>query len=216
MYSKGRQLNFYPYDILVSIVARNFFSIPREKRSKIKVLDLGCGAGNNSKFLAESGFKVFGLDGSDSAVRACKERFSKWHLKGDFLQGDFLNLPYPDNFFDIIIDRESIYANCLPDIVVALNEVFRSLKPGGLFISFAYSQYHPDKKYGKKIGKNTYNNFKEGSFYRAGLAHFFNLGEINELFKKFRLENIMRHSLKNIKGKFMEYDEFIILARKSL
>jgi len=214
VYSKGRQLNLYPYDILVSVVARKYFSILRGKRSKLKVLDLGCGGGNNAKFLAESGFKVFGLDGSDSAVRACRERFSKWHLRGDFLQGDFLNLPYPDNFFDIIIDRESIYANRLKDIAVMLDEVFRSLKPGGLFISFVYNLYHPEKKYGKKIEKNTYNNFSEGSFYQAGLAHFFSLGEINELFKKFRIENIARHSLKKVKGRFMEYDEFIILARK--
>lgn len=37
VYSKGKQTNLYPYDILVSIVARNFFSISKEKRSKIRV-----------------------------------------------------------------------------------------------------------------------------------------------------------------------------------
>jgi len=34
IYSKKKQLNLYPYDILVSIVARKFFDIPRKERKK--------------------------------------------------------------------------------------------------------------------------------------------------------------------------------------
>lgn len=133
IYSKGKQINLYPYDILVSIIANKFFSIPYAQRKKIKVLDLGCGAGNNVKFLAENGFDVFGYDGSVSAINICKDRFSKWGLHGHFQQGDFLKLPYRNNYFDIIVDRESIYANRLGDIKLIIAEVFRTLKRGGLY-----------------------------------------------------------------------------------
>ena len=63
IYSEGKTLNKYPYDILVSIVARKYFSV--ENRKEVKLLDLVCGAGNNSKFLAEEGFSFLG----DSWIR---------------------------------------------------------------------------------------------------------------------------------------------------
>jgi ubiquinone/menaquinone biosynthesis C-methylase UbiE len=198
-------------------VARKFFHIPKEKRKKIKVLELGCGGGNNAKFLAENGFDVYGIDGSRSAIEICKERFKEWNLKGNFIQGDFLSLPYRNNFFDLVIDRESLYANKFKDIKKAVNEVYKKLKVGGLFISFIYSSYHPDREFGKEIELNTYNNFRKGSFYKAGKAHFTDIKEILELFSNFKIENIIRHSLNEVYNKpqrFMEFDEYIIIAKK--
>jgi len=217
IYSKGKQLNLYPYDILVSIVVRKFFDIPYEKRKKIKVLDLGCGAGNNSKFLAENGFDVYGIDGSASAVKTSKERFKRWNLKGNFIRGDFLDLPYKNNFFDLIIDRESIYANTFNNIKNIINGVYRKLKSNGFFISFIYNTYHPDKRFGREMEQNTYKNFPKGSFQEAGVAHFFDMKEVLKLYSKFRIENIMRNSLREVynnKQKFMGFDEYIIIAKK--
>lgn len=217
IYSKGKQLNLYPYDILVSIIARKFFDIPKEKRGKIEVLDLGCGAGNNAKFLAENGFDVYGIDGSASAIKTCKERFKNWNLKGNFIRGDFLSIPYKDNFFDLIIDRESLYANRFNDIKNAINGVYKKLKKGGLFVSFIYNSYHPDREFGKEIEPNTYDRFRKGSFYKAGKAHFVDVKEVFELYSKFKIENIMRNSLSEVYNKsqrFMEFDEYIIIAKK--
>ena len=219
IYSKGKQTNLYPYDILVSIIARNFFNISREKRNKVRALDLGCGAGNNSKFLSENGFDVYGLDGSKTAIKICKERFEKWNLKGDFVQGDFLKLPYKNNFFNIVIDRESLCANKFNDIKKAIEEIHKKLKNKGIFISFIYSTYHPDREFGEEIEPNTYNNFRQGSFYQAGKVHFVDVKEIFNLYSKFRIENIIRHSLNEVYDKphrFIEFDEFIIIARKDI
>ncbi len=217
IYLKGKQLNKYPFDLVVSLVARNFFSVPKEKRNKIKVLDLGCGAGNNAKFLAENGFNVYGIDGSKIAIKICKERFKEWNLKGNFIQGDFLKLPYKNNFFNLIIDRESLYANKFSDIKNIINKIYQKLERNGLFISFIYSSYHPDREFGKEIEPNTYCNFKKGSFYKAGKAHFVDVKEIYELYSKFKIESIMRHSLIEAYNKpkgFMEFDEYIIIAKK--
>jgi len=218
IYSRGKQLNEYPYDILVSIITRKFFNIPRKQRKKIKILDLGCGAGNNSKFLAENSFDVYGIDGSKSAIEICKNRFKKWGLKGNFIQGDFWKLPYKNNFFDVIIDRESLYANRFKIIQKTINEVYKKLKKNGLFVSFIYSSHHPDREYGKQIELNTYNNFKEGScFYKTGVVHFVDIKEILGLYSKFKIENIIKHSLIEVYNKssrFMEFDEYIIIIIK--
>lgn len=219
VYSKGRYLNSYPYDILISIVVRKFFHIPKEERRKIKVLDLGCGAGNNAKFLAENGFDVYGIDGSETAIKVCKKRFKEWNLKGNFIQGDFLKLPYRDDFFDLIIDRESLYANSFTNIKKTIEEIRKKLRHNGLFVSFTYSSYHPDRKFGKLIKDNTYHDFKKGNcFYKTGVVHFVDIPEISELYSKFKIENVIRHSLDEVYDKphkFMEFDEYIIITKKT-
>lgn len=217
IYSKRKQLNKYPYDLVVSFIFRTFSDIPLEGRKKIKVLDLGCGAGNNAKFLAENGFDVYGIDGSKSVVEICKENFKKWNLQARFVQGDFLELPYKDNFFDLIIDRESLYANRFNDIKSIISDIYKKLKKNGLFISFMYNSFHPDREFGEEIEPNTYDNFQKGTFYKAGKAHFIDAKEIYELYSKFKIKNIIKHSLTEIYNKsqrFMEFDEYIIIAKK--
>jgi ubiquinone/menaquinone biosynthesis C-methylase UbiE len=218
VYLKGRQFNSYPYDILVSIVARNFFHLPLNERKKVKVLDLGCGAGNNTKFFAENGFSVFGIDGSKTIINTCKKRFNRWKLKGNFMQGDFLALPFKNSLFDLVVDRESLYANEILDIKEIINEVYKKLKPGGYFVSFMFNSFHSDKNYGTKIETNTYNKFLKGSFANTGKAHFTNTKEILQMFSKFKIENIARHSIYetyNRPKRFMEFDEYIIIAKKT-
>ena len=219
IYSKGLMINNYPYDLVVSLIAKNFFRIPRGERKNIKILDLGCGAGNHAKFIAENGFKVYGIDGSNTVIKYCIKKFKKLGLKGNFIQGDFLNLPYDDNFFDCVLDRESLYANKFEDIKGVIGQVYSKLKTGGVFISFIFNNFHPDIKLGEKVEPNSYNNFKLGSsFYNAGTAHFINLKEIKILFHRFKIENVMRHTLGEVynqKNVLMQYDEYIIIAKKS-
>lgn len=217
VYSKGRQFNSYPFDILVSITAKKFFHLPADERKRVKVLDLGCGTGNNAKFFAENGFSVFGIDGSETIINVCKKRFNQWKLKGDFIQGDFLALPFKNNSFDLAVDRESLYANKILDIKEIIGEVYKKLKPGGYFVSFMFNSFHPDMKFGTEIEANTYDDFSKGSFVGTGKAHLTNIKEILQLFSKFKIENIARHSVSEVYDKprrFMEFDEYIIIAKK--
>lgn len=206
----------YPYDRVVSIVAKKFFQVPREKRSGIMMLDLGCGAGNNAMFLAENGFTVFGIDGSSSGIEICRERFREKGLRGEFVVGDFLQLPYEAERFDFVLDRESLYANRRADIKEAIAQVHRVLKPRGLFLSFMYSTDHPRMgRSGEEIEPNTFQDVKTGRF--VGVTHYADLRDILDLFRDFSVENIMRSSLReayNTAGTLMEEAEHIILARK--
>jgi 2-polyprenyl-3-methyl-5-hydroxy-6-metoxy-1,4-benzoquinol methylase len=62
------------------------------------VLDLGCGAGRHSVYLAEQGFNVSGIDGSPSGVEIAQKRLKDENLKGDFKVGDvYERLPYQDD-----------------------------------------------------------------------------------------------------------------------
>ena len=71
IYSKGLQLNRYPFDSVVSTVLRAKPSLP----VPLTALDLGSGTGNHLKFFAENGFDVRELlrSGSEEALRLVLE-----------------------------------------------------------------------------------------------------------------------------------------------
>ena len=96
------------------------------------VLDVGCGTGKTSCFLAkEVGCKITAVDlyqgMIDKALKRAKRK--KVSDKIEFRQADAVNLPFKNNFFDIIIS-ESVTA-FVSDKQKALNEYFRVLKPNG-------------------------------------------------------------------------------------
>jgi len=88
IYSQGHHLNRYPFDAVVSFLFRYR---PRDKpREQTDVLEIGCGAGNNLWFAAREGFRVAGIDGSESAISFAQKRFESEKLSGDLRVGNFL------------------------------------------------------------------------------------------------------------------------------
>lgn len=95
-------------------------------------LDIGCGSGVVSRYLAElnPGAKVIGIDISGDRVQSAKELALKIPNL-EFLVGDIKSLEFKDSTFDNIVCRyvlEHLPAN---DQEFATRELFRVLKPGG-------------------------------------------------------------------------------------
>ncbi len=75
------------------------------KIKKCKALDIGCGAGTNSIFLAKEGFDVTGVDISPSAIKIAKRRAKEAGIKIKFLVGNAYSLKFEKGSFDFIFDR---------------------------------------------------------------------------------------------------------------
>ena len=220
---KKKRYNSYPYDKVVSIILRTY---PIKKsRKKIKVLGLGCGGGNNTEFLAKEGFDVYAVDGSKEAINLTKKRVSKLVSLNKIVKSDFESLPFKNNFFDFILDRQSLGHNNKRKIYLIVNEIERLLKKRGNFLSFIFSSKHPHKKYGKIINldkrkdKNSedLHNFKKGIFKKSGLVHFFTLKEIKKIFKNFQfIEIIEEKSRSMINSSYSIYNtnEYTIFLKK--
>ena len=74
-----------------------------------RALDLGCGTGRHSIFLAQNGFAVDSFDLSIDGVQKFKEKI-EWHNLNIIIQtGDMLNLPYDDEIFDCVLAFHAIY-----------------------------------------------------------------------------------------------------------
>src|SRR6266852_8937706 len=53
-----------------------------------KVLDVGCGTGENALYLAENGFSVIGVDLTSSAITAARAKAVERKMKVDFREGN--------------------------------------------------------------------------------------------------------------------------------
>jgi ubiquinone/menaquinone biosynthesis C-methylase UbiE len=98
-----------------------------------RVLDLGCGAGRHVAFFAESGCNTAGIDLSDTAVEAARHRIRKSGLAADLRAGSATSLPWPDSSFDAVVSCGVLDHMPPADCTATVNEVFRVLRPGGLF-----------------------------------------------------------------------------------
>jgi SAM-dependent methyltransferase len=142
IYSQGRHLNLYPFDAVVSFIFR--WRHRDKAPGETNVLEIGCGAGNNLWFAAREGFQVAGIDGSPTAISFARKRFASETLVGDLRVGNFLNLPWENETADIGIDRCSTACIDFKGQMVAVEEMRRVLRPGGVFFFNGYS-IHDDQ-----------------------------------------------------------------------
>jgi len=98
------------------------------------ILDLGCGTGRNSNYLAEMGNLVVGIEISKTALALAKERAKERGLSVDYRMGD-MGEPYDieDNFVDIVLDVTSSNSLDEKGRKKYLDETNRVLKNGGYF-----------------------------------------------------------------------------------
>lgn len=85
------------------------------------------GASYVARYLSPS--KVVGVDYSKNAIELATSLHEESNLR--FVEGDAEKLPFGDNTFDVVYNVES--SHCYGDMEVFISEVFRVLKPGGLF-----------------------------------------------------------------------------------
>lgn len=164
-----------------------------------KVLDLGCGTGRHTVFLAKKGFEVYGIDIAEKGIAITSEWLKKENLQADLKVGSiYQKLPYKDNFFDAAISTNTIHHERIENIRKAILEVERILKPGGLiFMTLRkrkFRRFYPKftiiEHYGhqkssyKVIDERTYVPIDGGE---KGLIHYlFNKDSIRKEFKDFK------------------------------
>ena len=70
-----------------------------------KALDIGCGTGDNSIWLAQKQFQVTGTDVSEIAIEKAKEKALKSNVKCTFLVVDFFKSRIEGAPFGFVFDR---------------------------------------------------------------------------------------------------------------
>ena len=94
------------------------------------VLDVACGEGYGSSFLADVAGSVIGVDISDEAVRHAVATYIKPNLT--FRQGSAIALDFVDASFDVVVSFETI--EHLAEQSQMLTEIRRVLRPDGVLV----------------------------------------------------------------------------------
>ena len=91
----------YPYRYIRNL--SNISALPTDPAAKKSALDLGCGLGEFSECLAETGFEeVVGIDLSSKAIELCENNPSK-SKHTHYIQADFFRHNFRDQKFDFIL-----------------------------------------------------------------------------------------------------------------
>lgn len=104
-----------------------------------RILDAGCGSGRNAHYLLREGFDVYGADENPRAVAAFTELAAELGhplAAGHAHQTSLNALPFDTGFFDVVICSAVLhFAKDDDHFEGMVGELFRVLRPGGLFFA---------------------------------------------------------------------------------
>jgi methyl halide transferase len=99
-------------------------------------LDIGCGTGDNSIWLARNHFQVVGTDASEVAIEKAKEKASTANVECDFMIVDFLTNKIEDAPFGFVFDRGCFHSfGAESDRKKFAQNVAAHLKEDGLWLT---------------------------------------------------------------------------------
>jgi 2-polyprenyl-3-methyl-5-hydroxy-6-metoxy-1,4-benzoquinol methylase len=120
--------------------------LERTDNTKMKILDLGCGPGLYTELLAQKGHSIIGVDFSENSIQYATKQAKEKKLKIEYLEKNYLDIDF-DNQFDLVILIYLDFCVLLPDErEKVLENIYRALKKGGLFICDVVNEKNIDKK----------------------------------------------------------------------
>ncbi|MEK7159844.1 MAG: methyltransferase domain-containing protein [Patescibacteria group bacterium] len=129
---KFKKYKFHGHGKLVAGEKPNFFEYLKRFADKtFRVLDLGCGSGELTLKLSPFFKEIVGIDPFVDYIKSAEKLKKETDIKNViFKVADGKNLPFEDEYFDIIFSsRSPLSAN-----IDFMRESFRVLKKGGLMV----------------------------------------------------------------------------------
>ncbi len=209
-----------------------------KRKEKIK-LNIGCGIGLIGGFINVD--KYIKLEDLIHGVKTRQGQYAHAIIEkdADFVQGDILDLPFKDDYADYILCVDVIEHIRMRDVVKAMSELYRVLKPKGKMImmttnfddladlwnelrkkKFDIEKYLDlvEVMYGNQIGGH------EGELHKSAFnSHFLNYCLQVGGFKKYTLSGYPRDSahpvmdgyfIKEVEGKALRTSMFVVEATK--
>jgi SAM-dependent methyltransferase len=111
-----------------------------------RVIDVGCGTGENALMLAARGHEVVGVDVSRAAIERAARKAEARRILADFIVGDALELAdlvATTRAFDTAIDSGVFHTFADQDRDAYVRAVASAVKPGGRLFLMAFSEHEP-------------------------------------------------------------------------
>ena len=193
---RSRAWGQYPGEDVIRFVKGNFADVP--DRAHVRLLEVGCGSGANLWFMAREGFCVHGVERSETAVRLACERLDRecegWQRAGGRVQvGDLADLPYPDGFFDGVLDVVAVCYCSFDEARRAYGELARVTRNGGRLFSRTLAHGCWGDGMGVPAGRDMW-LCSEGPLRGLGATRFTAEADVAELLRGWTLDHVERAS----------------------
>jgi SAM-dependent methyltransferase len=133
-----------------------------------RVVDLGCGSGRHTVFLARRGFDVIGIDSSPAALNLSGGWLAHEGLRARLALADMRRpLPLPSSVCDAVVSTQVIHHALLDTVRGTAREINRVLQPGGVLFLSVPSRTDPEDAFAE-VEPGT---FVPTSGKEAGLPH---------------------------------------------
>jgi SAM-dependent methyltransferase len=150
-----------------------------------RVVDLGCGSGRHTVFLAQRGFDVIGVDNSRTALDLSRQWLQDEGLRARLARADMRRaLPLADSVCDGLISTQVIHHARLATVRGTARELSRILRPGRILFVSVPSGTDPEETF-EEVEPGT---FVPTSGSELGLPHhIFSPEELSTLFPDFTI-----------------------------
>jgi sterol 24-C-methyltransferase len=195
-YGWGQSFHFCRYSVGESFyqaIARHEHYLAHQIGIKegMKVLDVGCGVGGPAREIAKfTGAHITGLNNNDYQIDRARQYAVKEKLSDqlEFVKGDFMQMSFPDNSFDAVYAIEAtVHA---PRLEGVYGEIFRVLKPGGVF--GVYEWLMTDKYDNDNVG---HRKIRLDIELGDGISNMVNISEAVDAMKAVGFEMLHREDL---------------------
>lgn len=151
-----------------------------EKNKNIKVLDLACGKGRHTLFLAKNKISTYATDISKEAIDNLNKKKIRKRIKFEARVESMDKICFQNNFFDCVVCLNAIHHGTKQDIENRIYEIKRVVKKEGIvFINLATNKNQCYRK-GIRLEPNTY--ISTANVDAGEIHHFFSKNKSIELF----------------------------------
>jgi SAM-dependent methyltransferase len=122
---------------------REFVRLEEQGEIRGRVLDVGCGTGENALFYASRGHHTWGIDFAPAAIRRAREKAGGGATPVHFEEASALELSRLGETFDTVTDCGMFHTFLDEHRPVYAVSVATALRPGGQFFILCFSEREP-------------------------------------------------------------------------
>jgi len=180
------------------------------------VFDLGCGVGRHVLYLGGRGFRMAGVDISPTGVQRTREVSAERRVAFDGRVCDMTMLPWPDATFDAALSTSTIHHGLRANIQRTIDQVWRILKPDGLFLvdfpctdraDYALMRAEVDAGNILEVERNTFVDERPDSGDADGFLphHYCDEADARDLLRRFVVERLWAELRDGSRGKWVAW-----------
>jgi tellurite methyltransferase len=182
-----------------------------ESEDRRRILDIGCGLGRHTVYLAARGFDVTATDSAPAALASCRKSLEDLNLQAELLQLDMTAMDFPPGRFDGVVASNVIHHADLATLERILASITEMLAPHGLFVWVTPTPRHFAFGRGREIEPNTWIGSDAADGYLP--HHYSTEAEVRELLHAYEVLSIGEYEYADEQGTRLHWR---VLARKAM